>query len=720
MKKVLVVVGLLLTSSLLNSCGPKERIVGSDAAKLLVANERLDSTGLKNVNLSFDYSLKAKKSRNVASLKVESVKARRNNEVRVKRAREHETGVKVKREGNLITWTNFEEYSNAISYFDSFISSITSQAKEAASTIDNAKEKIESNNVWVKSLTDDMLLQVSENKDVVIRREDDYYQIVTRSLNEQGGEYYDLFNTNIGHVYGMRVRKMGNYRYEYSYSTEDGGFEHYFIADNSRGYWVVSSPINENSFGITVIKQDMVYDFTTFIDSKSIAGIRVITSDQKCDIANISDGNYSFYPGAFTNIASMNVEATDSEIGDLGNFDPNNEYGVYYDKDDKSYITSGIKSVNVNISNGKTLKEGDKFVNGKVEYVRGLISGNADGMLPEFHIHVEGSTLEERMSNLEAFINETGLQFARDHNEIYSSIKTAFKDATASLSSISWNDINLESLQSYQEARRVEKEKLKAYSSLYNEVKDNTVLSRNQQGTLDSKTKFPYIINSSFTASYEDNIVSIDNANVKVDDFTLFDNNAEYNMQFAFAQYDEANEGYFNLLPLEVENPNYVTYNGQDQLTVSTNNLSFALPVPTEGTYELVTYVANKEGIRVTRPQPVKFQSVESRNISIHNYIALVSKTDEGFLGITSSINDNVILEIKNQKEYYNHSELYRLLSTEAYNYGIPNSDNIEVINSSSTWEIVNSSSSNLSTGTYRLSFLNQDNKQVYVYTTIR
>ena len=34
-------------------------------------------------------------------------------------------------------------------------------------------------------------------------------------------------------------------------------------------------------------------------------------------------------------------------------------------------------------------------------------------------------------------------------------------------------------------------------------------------------------------------------------------------------------EGYFALLPLEVENPNYITYTGQDKLNISSNNLSF-------------------------------------------------------------------------------------------------------------------------------------------------
>ena len=720
MKKISVVLLSLLVTSILSGCGRGEKIVGSDAAKLLLVEERLDSKSLKDSKINLSFLSNSINVNRKSSSKVPSIKAKRVGDVGVKKA-DNETGVEAKKQGNKIIWTNFEEYSNAISYFDSFVNNIEKQSKNAGRLIDETKNKIDSNNVWVKSLLYDLLLQVDANKDVVMRRDNQSYEIVTRSTNEQGVDVFDIFNGDEGSQYGRRVRKLGDYRYEYSYISDDGAFEHFFIADKSRGYWVVQSPVNGHQFSMTIIKDDKCYDFTTDVGSNEIGMIKIITSDTKCDIGSLHYNTFSFYPGAFKNIESLSIDVDESEILSLDSYDTSgyDGYKVLFYTKDKEYTTIGDTSVDVNLTNGKTLKVNDEFVNGKVKFIISSVDGNADGMHPRIAFEVEGKTNEEKIANLEKFVEETGLEFIRSKEEIFSSIRAACQDAKASLNSISWNGINIDNIDSYADAIEIEKNKLPAFSSMYKEVKDNTVLSRNQQGSLDRRTKFPYVISSSFNGDYKNNTVNLNNVSLTVDDFTLFENNKEYNIQFALAQYSEEENGYFALLPLEVENSKYVTYTGQDKFTVSLNNLSFVLPVPSIGDYELVAYVSDKDGIRVTRPQPVKFNSVESNEISVHNYTATVNKTDEGYLGVHSELNDNVVLEIENPKDSYSYSELHRLLSTEAYNYGIPSSEDIEVMDSSSNWVKVNTSSNNLTSGTYRLAFTNQNNLEVFVYTTI-
>ena len=720
MKKISVVLLSLLVTSILSGCGNGEKIVGSDAAKLLLVEERLDSKSLKDSKINLSFLSNSININRKSSSKVPSIKAKRVGDVGVKRA-DNETGVEAKKQGNKIIWTNFEEYSNAISYFDSFVNNIERQSKNAGRLIDETKNKIDSNNVWVKSLLYDLLLQVDANKDVVMRRDNQSYEIVTRSTNEQGVDVFDIFNGDEGSQYGRRVRKIGDYRYEYSYISDDGAFEHFFIADKSRGYWVVQSPVNGHQFSMTIIKDDKCYDFTTDVGSNEIGMIKIITSDTKCDIGSFHYDTFSFYPGAFKNIESLSIDVDEREILSLDSYDTSgyDGYKVLFYTKDKEYTTIGDTSVDVNLTNGKTLKVNDEFVNGKVKFAISSVDGNADGMHPRIAFEVEGKTNEEKIANLEKFVEETGLEFVRSNEEIFSSIRAACQDAKASLNSISWNGINIDNTDSYADAIEIEKNKLPAFSSMYKEVKDNTVLSRNQQGSLDRRTKFPYVISSSFNGDYKNNTVNLNNVSLTVDDFTLFENNKEYNIQFALAQYSEEENGYFALLPLEVENSKYVTYTGQDKFTVSLNNLSFVLPVPSIGDYELVAYISDKDGIRVTRPQPVKFNSVESNEISVHNYTATVNKTDEGYLGVHSELNDNVVLEIENPKDSYSYSELHRLLSTEAYNYGIPSSEDIEVMDSSSNWVKVNTSSNNLTSGTYRLAFTNQNNLEVFVYTTI-
>ena len=106
--------------------------------------------------------------------------------------------------------------------------------------------------------------------------------------------------------------------------------------------------------------------------------------------------------------------------------------------------------------NGVTLKEGNKYANGKVTYSRSVVSGNADGMLATISVEVEGETEAEKIANFKNFINETGIKFVRDNDSVIKSIETAFKDGKVASNSISWNDININNISVYADAKRVD------------------------------------------------------------------------------------------------------------------------------------------------------------------------------------------------------------------------------------------------------------------------
>mgnify|MGYP003289469005 CR=1 FL=1 len=711
MKKLPLMLLTLLCSTMLSGCN-KESISGSEAAKLLLAEERLDEDELKNVKLNLK-----KSSAKRTNTKIQSQRRTITEQTKPVKEAKSETGVKVKRDGEKVTWTNFEEYSNAISYFEGFVNNIEHMTNDAAEIIEDAKDKIDSNNVWVNGVSYDRLLQVTANEDVVMRKSKDSYQIVSHTLNEQGIDCYDVFNGNVGNAYGMKVRKVGNYRYEFSNVSGDGTFEHYFVADKSRGYWVVYSPGNETQFSVTVIKDNMCYDIVADVEFQEVLAVYAITADQQCDLVRVNYGTFEIFAGAISNIDSMYTYASDSQI--INEFDPNrDDYLLIHDKKEGSYATTGKAKIEVNLSNGVTLKEGNKYANGKVTYSRSVVSGNADGMLATISVEVEGKTEAEKITNFKNFINETGIKFVRDNDSVIKSIETAFKDGKVASNSISWNDININNISVYADAKRAEREKLSALVKRFNDVKDNVTLSRNQQGKLDKNTTFPYITKATFDANYTNNKVNIEGATVKVNEFVLFENGKKYNMQFALAQYNEENEGYFDLIPLDVENTAYVTYNGEDELTLTTHKTSFVLPVPAAGDYELVTYIADEEGIRVSRPQPVTFNTVDSSELSIHNYTAQVSKTDENLLNIHSIINSNVVLQIENPKAQYSYNELQYMLSVEAHQYGIVSNQKVEVLDSNNNWVALNGTETILESGTYRLAFTNSKDELVYVSTT--
>ena len=714
MKKLSLAILTLICSTMLNGCN-NEKVTGSDAAKLLLAEERLDADELKNTN----FNLKAARGEANPQTYVKRKRTLTEEVKPIKEARKNLTGVEVDRDGDKVTWRNFKEYSNSVSYFESFVNNIESSTEEAAKLVEQVKDKNESNNVWVKSLSGDRLLQVSAEEDVIMRKYDsDSYQIVTHTLSEQGIDTYDIFTGTTQSRYGMRTRKIGNQRYEYSYVSPDGSFEHYFIADKSRGYWVVISPVNSTDICATILKDDMCYQVTSNVETQEVSMLDIISSDQQSDIFRINYNTFEIFAGAISNIDTMTTYATDSEIVPLSNIEDYGNCKLIYNKDDKSYSSTGEADIDVNLSNGKTLKEGDTYADGMVSFSRGLVSGNADGMIASFDLVISGDTIQEKISNLDKFVKETGITFVRDYNTILESIQMAYNDGIAAAKSITWNDININSTQAYSNAYAVEREKLTSFVDDFNEVKDNVTLSKNQQGKLDKNTKFPYITKATFSANYTDNLVNIESATTKIEDFVLFEQGKKYNMQFALAQYSEENEGYFDLIPIDVNNSAYVPYNGEDELTLTTHQLSFALPVPAAGTYELVTYIADEEGIRVSRPQPINFENVEASEVSVHNHTAQISKTDENLLGVTSVVNNNVVLKIQEPQAQYSYSALYQMLSAEAFNYGVLGNEKIEVLSSNNTWVALTGNETLLNSGTYRLAFKNADNQQAYVSTT--
>ena len=104
----------------------------------MLVEERLDSKSLKDSKINLSFLSNSININRKSSSKVPSIKAKRVGDVGVKRA-DNETGVEAKKQGNKIVWTNFEEYSNAISYFDSFVNNIEKQSKNAGRLIDETK-----------------------------------------------------------------------------------------------------------------------------------------------------------------------------------------------------------------------------------------------------------------------------------------------------------------------------------------------------------------------------------------------------------------------------------------------------------------------------------------------------------------------------------------------------------------------------------------------------
>ena len=249
MKKILslvLVCGLLFSAILpLSGCGlipakwnpfAKRIDKGTEAAKLLLANERLDE------NLLFagvDVGMKSKGG------KTDSVKNTATPAVnKLSVTTKHGTTIlplAFTESNRGYTWTEFAQYSASAVEFSQFVESVEHEVERVARNIANMKENVGVTDKWVDLGTEKHMLRVFENYDVLIVI--GYYgdqHVYYRYTDENAKNIYEMYSfmsyddSTTGNI---RTLCIPGERYEYMYENS-GGFSDYFIAENTRGYWM--------------------------------------------------------------------------------------------------------------------------------------------------------------------------------------------------------------------------------------------------------------------------------------------------------------------------------------------------------------------------------------------------------------------------------------------------------------------------------------------------
>ena len=130
MKKLLLLFIGAMSISLLSGCNRTTVKDGTEAAKILLANERLDENSLRNKGNLFT-SGKQAFNRIQESTRKYSQKIKNEG---VKQA--------FNKTGTTYTWSDAPEYSNFLSYFDSYAKSIEFNAEQGSKLIDSTKKNI--------------------------------------------------------------------------------------------------------------------------------------------------------------------------------------------------------------------------------------------------------------------------------------------------------------------------------------------------------------------------------------------------------------------------------------------------------------------------------------------------------------------------------------------------------------------------------------------------
>ena len=151
----------LLVSSF-SGCNKIKVKDGTEAAKILLANERLDGSDLRKDGNIFTKGKKA-----FERIKTETQKYSK---------RLEEEGVKSKfnKSGNTYSWSDAPDYSNFLSFFNSYAENIEHNADVGSKLIDSTKKNVRIVNKWIEVgmfSDEEILLIVEENTEQIIMKQ---------------------------------------------------------------------------------------------------------------------------------------------------------------------------------------------------------------------------------------------------------------------------------------------------------------------------------------------------------------------------------------------------------------------------------------------------------------------------------------------------------------------------------------------------------------------
>lgn len=717
MKKILsLALVLVIITSLLVGCKggtlPK-RTIGSDTAKLLLANERLNAQLLKTEGDIFEdgvevmnnlakianYNLNLAYAGNVSPsvTKLSSIK-------KTSTVLEGNYSGKVEINGDTFIWSRFEENNNSYDYFKNLTDNIVSTAEVGAELIDNVKKNVRVIEKWVDVGGIHYYLSVDENSETLYERDtvNNMLNICKRYKNEDGKDVYELYRKQ--EQYEERMTYIPGQRYELSTINDYGEHnENYFVADNSKGYWetyVVGAFPDHYNVSYFIMKNDICYDATYDPQSESISLLKIMSADKATDILNFNDAEgLSFVDlkfSGFDGIKSVEAPSNSAEY--------NAAEGI-------ASLPNGENS-KVHLTNGMMLNYGDRFVDGKVSINAIHVSfSGAFGYTGEIHLRIEGETYEERLEILRSFLNETGLKCRRNIDSVFSGIGRAYVELDSIIKYYTWNGVSVTNEAGIGEAINKEKARFSKMEALYTAVKDTEVLNISDTELIELNIKFAPITESNFQGiTLDAGKVSLGSISLTIEDTTLYVKDEPYKVMFALANSKNG------LVHFDMENTSSSKYADESKFTVTASALEFTLPALSSGSYTLVAYIATSDGIRASAYTPVTVSEILNMPVKIENISVSAAKGEKGELVLICEQIENFTVTLTTESRI-GYAEFKTAVSKKAFEYGIP-SDIIE-LRTGDTYTALTGSEIEIQDGTYRIYYKteNGDNMTTgYVY----
>lgn len=703
LKRLFAAVISCLTLVSLASCN-KENLEGTEAAKILLANERLDAESLQTSGNLFTTGAAAMK--------------RLANETRKysKRYAGRKGETYSERKGDTVYWYNDADYSNMGSYFESYSDSIEGRAERGAEMIEYTKKNIKVTEKWISRTfsTEEYLLHVDGNSETILTRRENQYEFCRRTMNEEGLNVYEMFITNSETKSNVKMKYIPGLVYEFCENSDWGA--HYLIADNYKGYWTVMTNTRsygrqdymdghfDESFYFLILKDDVKYEtgymFNQFPDGRSSIDdmdLELISSDGKTDLFSYKNGQFTLKTTGLEGVKWLQTTGTFTD--DHGNQDADilESDGIY----------NSITSPEVHLENGEIwYSEKTKFDNVSIgltraSYVHGCPSYG------EIEINFEQKS-DDLIKELLEFIEEHGISFRRDHQDVYNDFYYATKEASSVKNYYKWHGYPLNTKEGIIAAFEEDDRQIQEARDLCAKYENAPTISRASQAAISKDLEFPTLTNiTSSLASLVDNTVKVPSLSLEFEQSKLFVEGEKYSVGFGLAK--EENGAYIDILP--------ITQEGEFDLSAKTiildKEVELQLPRVEEGKYILVTYLVTQDSIRVSKPIPIKTVAFDSFEISSSG-IKNIYKNENASLVIEASFDSEVYLELNGT---YTYAELHEELSSNGFLFGLVDENEVIEMLDGNTWKTV-AKNEPVENGTYRMKYLNND-KEAYVYAKL-
>ena len=486
----------------------------------------------------------------------------------------------------------------------------------------------------------------------------------------------------------------------------------YMIADNTKGYWesywVGPHPTHYN-VSYMVMKDDMCYD--SFYDPKDgkTGSIKIISADKKTDLF--------YYMGA----EDDSLVTIDLHLCGFDGY-----YGVEADRDTvKNHDVGGeigfvpliedMDKSRLLLNNGKILKAGDLYADGKVEVTALRTSFYYPQYTAEVSISMREESVDDYLELLTTFLNETGLTCRRELSSVLPGVERAFDELSEITKYHTWNGYTQATEEGIAAAIRAEDADTARFYAMLESVRNAEVIDATDSEAVALNAHFaPVAIAAKEALTHKGMALTVGALTLSVDDTLLFVDNEPYTVAFALSGED-------GLVHLKAENAQTTVYTDADGFSVSVRDVSLTLPVLTEGRYTLVAYIATADGIRSTAVTALPFDTVDPETVTLTHSTLTASDQNGAFTVTYELITDHYITLTHGQPIGYR--DFYTLLASYVCQYGIPTSDVIEVLSGdgSGSYTALTGEETSIASGTYRLPYNSENGSYTvngYLYVT--